>query len=1260
MIKKICHISDIHIRKTPTRNDEYLNVFKDLINSLKIEKPDRIVIVGDLVHDYLDLQGEQLILAHNLLHELSEIAPVRITRGNHDMRKKNLNRVDSVNAIVKTLKNPNIIYYDRTDVFYDDNIAWFVWHHGDVKHNPWKTKEGKLYEKTRKDGGYVAIDLFHNPINGCVSSTGFEMNSGLYHNISDFNGDFAFLGDIHKMQYLNKNKTIAYSGSLISQDFGEGDDNFHGYLMWNVEDGTCREIPISNDYSYKNIKITTQVDFDDLDIAIKNPTNYMKVRVIWQTLPQTRNADNERKVTNNIKSKYNNVIFSHKNDFVEVDKIEIKDKITIKNINDKQTQHKIFKEYLLKIGVEECVINDVIKLDEEIIKLVDIPQDSGVEWDVVKFGAENFMSYEKLDIDWENMEGLFQITGINTAGKCVHPETEIDIEFNIDYIVNKLGYLPNELHSNRIKIKECYEIFKRYGDLLLSVNTPYGYKHIEACDVTAYQSTMVRIITNDNKSLICSPNHRVMLSNGKFMRVNELVAHESEIMTIDGVNLVISIENIDGNEDLLDIQVADVQQYYSNGILSHNSTILKLISYLLFGKTLETESRMKFGDLRYINNRNQATCTDGYMVIVANGEYYGIKKKTEIIRNKNKEITNVSTTLNYYVLTNGDDVMMESNALEKLDEDRRIKTQKKIDEIIGSYENFKRIVLTTSDTLNNILKNDMSEFIDSLLYDSGLDIFDKKIEGLKQYVKSQNNKSRVVCDVDVLNENTNTLKNEINQLLVDISEIENIIIPNIKNKIKIGKEYVEEHIKKLYKIDSDIYSLNVTEVRETIEEYNREVIALNMRNIAIKEEITQLKSTYDEERLIELLEKKENHKIVENTLKYNIKTIERNIIDCQQKIAIINGDIIRLKEQGTKLKNEVIELKNSKNCPTCGQMMDEQHIAHIGGLIELKMNEMLTIADNIKNKESEKDVPNDEIIKLKNEIIEMDEKIRIHSNDMEEMLFEIGKLTNDKNDVIKYTKLRGELEQIPQTIENWELKISILNGKITNYENSLKQIEENKNNEKIIENSKLRLGNLEMEEKQILESLLIKRNQINERENKIKANNVTIDDFKKQEYQDMVLGLYKKCVHRDGIPKQMLTNYVIPKINNTLLNMLETTHFKVWLDNEDLRPKLSYNSRPDAIIDCISASGKERTFAAIVLKFALNQVNVKSKPQFFLLDEVMGKLIDDSVEEFIEILKLIKNNMRRVLIIEHHAEVSPDWLINVSLSDSGISSVVLE
>jgi hypothetical protein len=46
--------------------------------------------------------------------------------------------------------------------------------------------------------------------------------------------------------------------------------------------------------------------------------------------------------------------------------------------------------------------------------------------------------------------------------------------------------------------------------------------------------------------------------------------------------------------------------------------------------------------------------------------------------------------------------------------------------------------------------------------------------------------------------------------------------------------------------------------------------------------------------------------------------------------------------------------------------------------------------------------------------------------------------------------------------------------------------------------------------------------------------------------------------------------------------------------------------------NAIESSGKERTFCALVLKIALRQINVKSRPNFIILDEIMGKLYENS------------------------------------------------
>lgn len=1111
MINSIVHAADIHIRKSPSRNDEYEKVFNELKKSLELNKPDRIVIVGDLVNDYLDLQGEQLILASNFLNMLASIAPVRITRGNHDFSKANKKRTDSVEAIVKSINNPNIIYYNKTGFYVDENVTWAVFHHGDGS-TPWT----KNYSK---DNNQTYIDLYHNPIRGCKTASGFEMNSNSYFGVNDFKSDYLFAGDIHLQQYLDKNKTKGYCGSLISQDFSEG-DKFHGYLSWDIKNTTVNEISIYNQYSFKDVYISQFTDFDDLDIEIDDPTEYIKLRLVWNTLPSVKNKDNERKITTYLKSKYNIISVTNKKNFIEEDKIEVSKSVNLLNINDNSIQHSIFNEYLTKIGVDKNTINELIKLDiNEVTPRINIEEHTNCEWNIIKFGAENYRSYGRFDIDWRDQDGLFQIVGKNQIGK---------------------------------------------------------------------------------------------------------------------------------------------------------TSMLASLAYLLYNNTLETESSMKFGDSRYVNNRNGATFCSAYGVIESGGVYYGLKRRTEIVYDKNGGISKTPTTLNYYLLSSPDDDMNDSNSLNKLDEETKNKTQKNIDTIIGTYDNFMRVVMTTSDTLNKILSNNMAEFIDSLLFDSGLDIFDKKLNALKEYKKKLNEKSRITCNVELTNNNINNFKFELEEINKTISTIENIKIPENNTSINKGKDYLETLTKKLYKIDDEIYSLDINDVNEKIKTHNDNITELNNKKDRLEKSISELIETYNEKELEKLLLKKENHKTFEYNEKLKIKASEQNIRDEEHLIELINGEIYNLKKDGGKLKQDIIilqediiKIQESKDCPFCHRLMEEEHQQHINDKvkeIENKIKELETsmfdIAGKITNKESiDILVHRNNIIKENAIITDFNTNITKETALMISVLKSIGELQNQKNDVDKRKLLVNECNQIPLQINNENLNIKIYQQKIDSYNNSLLQIEENKKTELIIAKAKTRIKELEDELYINQQDVVTNKIKVNDIQNNIKIKSDLIIAFTEQEKQDEIIKLYESCVHRNGIPKQMLSNYIIPRINNILENMLSVSPFNVWLDETDLKPKLVFNDRPNAVIDCISSSGKERTFSSIVIKYALNQINVKSKPTIFLLDEVMGKLDDDSVEEFKEILQLIKNSMKKVLIIEHKSEISPDYVITVSQDSDGISSL---
>jgi len=1079
-ISKICHIADVHIPKSPTRHGEIRQVFDNLYKSLKKNKPDRIVVVGDLFHDYIDIQPEAAILAAEFLNNLAKIAPVRITRGNHDIRKKALKRIDSIEAIVKTINNIDVMYYNETGFHDDENVTWAVWKHGVKNNSPW-TKRAKPIE------GNTTIDLFHDPVNGCKSPTGFEFNRKTYNNIGHFKGDYSMFGDIHKLQYF-KDKTKAYCGSLFAQNFGEGDYEFHGYLMWNIEDGTVKEFEVKNDYSFKTVKVNPFTDFDELEIEIDNPTKHMKVRVIWQTKPQTHNEVNKRKVVGHLKDCYKPILITHKNEFIEDDDIIIEDVIDVNNIVEQSVQHEIFGDYLEKIGVEDDVVNEIIKLDDEIASRIEAEEMTNIEWSIIKFNGKNFMSYETVDIDWRDQNGLFQITGINTAGK---------------------------------------------------------------------------------------------------------------------------------------------------------TTIMKLITYILYNKSRETEKIMKFGDKRYVNNRLDVNFCEGSIVISVNGEYFGIKRITTIQKTKTGDVKGAPTVLAYHKLDNPDDEFTDDNSLENLVEDQRNKTQAGIEKAIGSYENFMRVVMTTSDSLNEILSGDKSVFIDSLLYDSGLDVFDHKLTAFKEYSKELSSVPRVTCNIERSEELIKTLETEVKEINIKIDTIENIDIPKVDGNIIKGETYHEN-------TSHDIDTLNY------------EIGTLEHKVKRDQESIDLLKDTYDEDRLNELQSKKDTHKDEEYRLNDYIKTKNSQLRDIEYHRGKINGDVVRLKEQGSKLKKDIEVLKSNTNCPTCGQLLDDNHQEHIKIQIKEIEEEMYSIAKTIKEKEEGLPKYDVEEEKLEEKRTEYEATIVSKSLEMEGVLSKIGELMNDKNEVDRRKALELEAEKTPLRIENLNLQRVNITQRVNLYEQSLKQIEENQKINLGIDAAKKRLGDLKYEKDNFKDDIYSLNTQRGQKIVTIKETGDLIVTWVEQERQDNILNIYKKCIHRDGIPTQLLKTYAIPKINKELSNLLENVGFSIWLDDNDLKLKLAYNSRLDAVIDAISASGKERTFASVALKFALNQINTKSKPTLFLLDEVMGKLTDDSVAEFVTILQAIKERMNKVLIVEHNHEVDPDYIIEVTKDENDISTLTIE
>ena len=189
---KICHLADIHIRGL-TRHLEYKNIFEKFINDCINESPNHIFIGGDIWHTKTSgITAEYINLLTWWLNGLSNIAPVHIILGNHDLNLQNLNREDAISPIINAMKNTNIFLYKKSGVYQiEDGCNLCVFSICD--------EENWHIVKPEKDK--INIACYHGPVSGARTETGYELDGEV--TISFFKDfDYAFLGDIHMLQFL--------------------------------------------------------------------------------------------------------------------------------------------------------------------------------------------------------------------------------------------------------------------------------------------------------------------------------------------------------------------------------------------------------------------------------------------------------------------------------------------------------------------------------------------------------------------------------------------------------------------------------------------------------------------------------------------------------------------------------------------------------------------------------------------------------------------------------------------------------------------------------------------------------------------------------------------------------------------------------------------------------------------------------------------------------------------------------------------------
>ena len=412
---RFAHIADTHIRNLKY-HFEYKEVFKQLYKSLKEEKVDYIIHCGDIAHTKTQISPEFVDMCREFFESLAAIAPTYIILGNHDGNLRNGSRQDALSPIVKAINNPNLILVKNAgEVKLDDKFCLNVLSVFD---------EDNWTKPT--DKSLVNIALYHGAIS--KSKTDSNWTLGGDHDIGIFEEfDFAFLGDIHKTQKLDKEGRIWYAGSTVQQNFGESLDK--GYLLWDIIDKdkfTNRLVTFSNPKPFVTLCLSEKGN-----LPRTKPPKGARLRIVSEN---NVSLDKVRKAVDIAKYKYNpeSVTYLNRAAGKQI-KVAAPEGLEKQDLRDIKTQESLMAKYLEEYEATEEVLQKVYELNKSFNKQIEENEDvmRNVNWSLQRLEWDNLFNYaEGNSVDFTKLEGIVGIFGKNYSGKSSIVDTLLYSMYN--------------------------------------------------------------------------------------------------------------------------------------------------------------------------------------------------------------------------------------------------------------------------------------------------------------------------------------------------------------------------------------------------------------------------------------------------------------------------------------------------------------------------------------------------------------------------------------------------------------------------------------------------------------------------------------------------------------------------------------------------------------------------------------------------------------------------------------------------------------
>ncbi len=417
---KCIHISDVHFRGM-SRHTEYRESFEDFFKKAKKLKPDAIFVGGDIVHSKTQGISPELIdILSWWFRGLNDIAPTHIILGNHDGLISNKHRQDAITPIINALELDQTFLYKDSGI-YPIGIPGYNW-------GVFSCFDEENWPNVKPKKGEINIAAYHGGVLGSTTDINWDIEGEI--ETSFFDGfDFAFLGDIHKMQYLDADKRIAYPGSSIQQNYGE--DPGKGFLYWEIENKdkfTSKFYSIEHTQPFVTISWAGNV-YDTVEKA-KKYKKKSRFRIKSEfAIPQAEIKQLHSELQEKLSA--SEIVFKY-DSFENAPVATFSDGKELLNMRDPAVLMRLLKEFYIEKEVTEEEwekIEQIIKRQISSVSKVDSPRN--IKWSLKEMKFSNTFAYGKDNkINFSNLSGIIGLFGRNRSGKSSIPGTLMYTLFN--------------------------------------------------------------------------------------------------------------------------------------------------------------------------------------------------------------------------------------------------------------------------------------------------------------------------------------------------------------------------------------------------------------------------------------------------------------------------------------------------------------------------------------------------------------------------------------------------------------------------------------------------------------------------------------------------------------------------------------------------------------------------------------------------------------------------------------------------------------